>query len=123
MVGSKGELANVVVALKGMEGKSTELPDLAAVMDQKNCEYSPVILAVQTGQKIDVKNSDPTLHNVHAIPTVAGNSEKNRAQPPNAPDLMFTFQKPENFMKFDATFIIGCSRGSVFLITVFRGDG
>jgi plastocyanin len=100
VVGSKGELANVVVALKGMEGKSTGASAPAAVMDQKNCEYSPVILAVQTGQKIDVKNSDPTLHNVHAIPTVAGNAEKNQAQPPNAPDLMFTFQKPENFMKF-----------------------
>jgi plastocyanin len=100
VVGSKGELANVVVALKGMEGKSTGASAPPAVMDQKNCEYSPVILAVQTGQKIDVKNSDPTLHNVHAIPTVAGNAEKNQAQPPNAPDLMFTFQKPENFLKF-----------------------
>jgi plastocyanin len=100
VVGSKGELANVVVALKGMDGKSTGASASAAVMDQKNCEYNPVIMAVQTGQKIDVKNSDPTLHNVHAIPTVAGNSEKNQAQPPNAPDLMFTFQKPENFLKF-----------------------
>lgn len=100
VVGPNGEFANVVVALKGMEGKSTGASAAPVVMDQKNCEYNPVILAVQTGQKIAVKNSDPTLHNVHAIPTVAGNSEKNQAQAPNAPDLMFSFAKPENFLKF-----------------------
>jgi len=100
IVGSKGELANVVISLKGVEGKSTGASAQPVVMDQKNCEYNPVILAVQTGQKIAIKNSDPTLHNVHAVPTVAGNTEKNQAQAPNAPDLMFTFQKPENFLKF-----------------------
>ena len=100
IVGSKGELANVVVALKGMDGKSTGASAAPAVLDQKNCEYNPVIFAVQTGQKIAIKNSDPTLHNIHAIPTVAGNVEKNQAQAPNAPDLMFSFPKAENFLKF-----------------------
>jgi len=100
MVGSKGELANAVIALKGMDGKSTGASAAPAVLDQKNCEYSPVILAIQTGQKIAIKNSDPTLHNVHAVPTVGGNAEKNQAQAPNAPDLIFSFQKPENFLKF-----------------------
>jgi plastocyanin len=100
VVGPKGELANAVISLKGMEGKSTGASAAPEVMDQKHCEYNPVILAVQTGQKIAVKNSDPTLHNVHAVPTVAGNSEKNQAQAPNAPDLMFSFPKAENFLKF-----------------------
>jgi plastocyanin len=100
IVGSKGELANVVIALKGMDGKSTGASAAPAVLDQKNCEYNPVILAVQTGQKIAIKNSDPTLHNVHAVPTVAGNIEKNQAQAPNAPDLNISFPKAENFLKF-----------------------
>jgi plastocyanin len=100
IVGSKGELANAVISLKGMDGKSTGASAPPAVLDQLHCEYSPVILAVQTGQKIDIKNSDPTLHNVHAIPTVGGNQEKNQAQAPNAPDLMFSFPKAENFVKF-----------------------
>src|SRR5262249_9238755 len=43
VVGSKGELANVVIALKGMDGKSTGASAAAAVLDQKNCEYTPVI--------------------------------------------------------------------------------
>jgi len=100
VVGSKGELANAVISLKGMDGKSTGASAPAVLLDQKNCEYSPVILAVQTGQKVEIKNSDPTLHNVHAIPTVSGNLEKNQAQAPNAPDLTFSFPKAENFLKF-----------------------
>jgi|ERR1051326_191554 plastocyanin len=100
IVGPKGELANAVISLKGMDGKSTGASAAPEVLDQKNCEYNPVIMAVQTGQKVAVKNSDPTLHNVHAIPTVAGNTEKNQAQAPNAPDLMFSFPKAENFLKF-----------------------
>jgi len=100
IVGSKGELANAVIALKGMDGKSTGASAGPEVLDQKHCEYSPVIMAVQTGQKIAIKNSDPTLHNVHAIPTVGGNLEKNQAQAPNAPDLTFSFPKAENFVKF-----------------------
>jgi len=100
VVGSKGELANAVISLKGMDGKSTGASAPAVLLGQKNCEYSPVILAVQTGQKVEIKNSDPTLHNVHAIPTVSGNLEKNQAQAPNAPDLTFSFPKAENFLKF-----------------------
>jgi len=100
IVGSKGELANAVIALKVMDGKSAGASAAPVVLDQKNCEYNPVIMAVQTGQKVAVKNSDPTLHNVHAIPTVGGNSEKNQAQAPNAPDLNFSFSKAENFLKF-----------------------
>jgi len=100
VVGSKGELANAVISLKGMDGKSAGASAAPALLDQKNCEYNPVILAVQTGQKISVKNSDPTLHNIHAIPTVTGNTEKNQAQAPNAPDLSFSFSKAENFLKF-----------------------
>lgn len=98
-VGPKGELADVVVMLKGA-GKSTGASAPAAMLDQKGCEYVPQILAVQTGQKIEVKNSDPVLHNVHAMPTVAGNPEQNQPQMQGSPDLTFTFDKPENFLKF-----------------------
>src|SRR4051812_12438424 len=46
VVGPKGEFANVIVALKGMDGKSTGASAAPEVMDQKNCEYHPVITAV-----------------------------------------------------------------------------
>jgi plastocyanin len=101
VVGPKGELADVVVSLQGISGKSTGASAPSVLLDQKGCEYIPSIFAVQTGQKIIVRNSDPVLHNVHDVPTEAsGNKEFNQAQVPNGPDLTFSFDKPENFLKF-----------------------
>ncbi len=101
VVGPKGELADVVVSVEGISGKSTGASAPAAVLDQKGCEYIPAIFAVQTGQKIVVKNSDPVLHNVHNVPGAgSGNKEHNQAQLPNGADLTFTFDKPESFLKF-----------------------
>ncbi len=100
VVGPKGELADVIVSVQGLSGKSTGASASPVLLDQKGCEYVPQILAVQTGQKITVKNSDPVLHNVHALPTVSGNPEDNKAQMPNGPDLSFSFSKPEDFLKF-----------------------
>lgn len=101
VVGPKGELANCVVALQGISGKSTGASAPAAVLDQKGCEYVPQILAIQTGQKLSVKNSDPTLHNVHFDPGAdSGNQSGNQAQVPGSPDLTFSFAKPEMFIRF-----------------------
>ena len=101
VVGAKGELADVVVSVQGISGKSTGASAPPVVLDQKGCEYIPSILAVQTDQKILVKNSDPVLHNVHTVPAEgSGNKEKNEAQLPNGPDLTFSFAKPESFLKF-----------------------
>ena len=80
VVGAKGELADVVVSLKGVTGKSTGASQPPVVLDQKGCLYTPQILAIQTGQKLIVKNSDPCIHNVHATPTVPGNPESNQVQ-------------------------------------------
>jgi plastocyanin len=100
VVGPKGELADVVVALQGIAGKSIGDSAPAAVLDQKACEYVPQIMAVQTGQKIVVKNSDQVMHNVHDVPAVTGNAEVNKAQLPGSADLTFTLGKPEMFVKF-----------------------
>ena len=101
VVGEKGELADVVVSLQGISGKSTGASAPPVVLDQKGCEYVPSILAVQTDQKIQVKNSDPVLHNVHDVPDAgSGNKERNEAQLPNGGDLTFSFSKPEMFLKF-----------------------
>jgi len=98
VVGSGGELADVIVYLKGVPSASTGASASPVVLDQKGCLYSPQILAVQTGQKVIVKNSDPCVHNVHTKP--GANSEQNQVQMPNGADLTFTFDKPEPFLKF-----------------------
>ncbi|HUZ08338.1 MAG TPA: DUF2012 domain-containing protein [Candidatus Paceibacterota bacterium] len=104
VVGQKGELADVLVSLKDANGKnitgqSTGPSQPAALLDQKGCLYTPQILAIQTGQKLLVRNSDQCVHNVHTVSTV-GNPEHNEAQLPGGPDLNFTFPKPEMFMTF-----------------------
>ena len=105
VVGKNGGLADAVVLLKDADGedvtgKSTGASAPPAVLDQKGCLYVPTILAVQTGQKIIVKNSDPCVHNVHCTPTVAGNEEQNDAQMPGGEDLTYTFPKQEMFLCF-----------------------
>jgi plastocyanin len=102
VVGANKGLKDVVVYLSGasLKGKSTGASAKPLEIDQKGCEYVPYIATVQTGQKIVVKNSDPVLHNVHSSPTAAGNEEKNAPQPAGYQDLTFSFNTPEDFLKF-----------------------
>ncbi len=99
-VNDKAQLADVVVSLKGAGVKASGAPATPVVLDQVGCEYVPYVAAVQAGQKLLVKNSDPFMHNVHALPAAAGNKEANKAQMPKAPDLEFAFATPEPFLKF-----------------------
>ncbi len=100
VVGESGELADVFVHIKdGLTGKSFP-PASPALLDQKGCEYVPYVLGLQTGQKLLVRNSDPMMHNVHPLPKVSGNKESNKAQMPKAPDLEYTFEKPEIFVTY-----------------------
>jgi plastocyanin len=98
VVDANGNLADVVVSIKGISGKSTGASAPAVELDQKGCLYTPQILAIQTGQKLVVKNSDPCVHNVHTKPTE--NPESNQVQMPGGADLTYTFAKPEPFLKF-----------------------
>ncbi len=100
VVGAGGELADTVVMLKGITGKSTGAAAAPLMIDQKGCEYLPYVAVAQTGQKISVKNSDPMMHNVHPTPITAGNKEDNKAQFPGGADLHFEFPKAENFLRF-----------------------
>ena len=110
VVDANGGLADVFVSLKSVTGtfaldKIAELfvfepPETPVIIDQVGCEYVPYVLAVQAGQKIVVKNSDPVFHNVHPTPRVEGNPESNKAQLPNGKDLHFVFNQPEKFLRF-----------------------
>ncbi len=104
VVGAGGELADVVVSLKGISGKSTGASAAAVTLDQKGALYTPQIVAIQTGQKLVVKNSDPLVHNVHMEPTVKENignpARLNQVQMQGGADLNYTFDQPELFLKF-----------------------
>jgi plastocyanin len=100
VTGTNGELADAIVMLKNVKGDSKGSDAPPVVIIQKGCLYSPQILAVQTGQKIIVKNADTVFHNVHVQPAVEGNAERNDSQIPGGADLTFSFDSPENFLRF-----------------------
>jgi Carboxypeptidase regulatory-like domain len=99
VVGPNHGLGDVIVYLKNVD-KSTGPSQPPAVLDQHWGLYHPQILAIQTGQKLLVKNSDDCMHNVDAQPTVSGNPASNQMQPPGSSPLVFTFPKPEMFITF-----------------------
>ena len=76
------------------------MSDKPALIDQIGCEYTPYVSAVQAGQKLLVRNSDQTFHNVHPMPQVPGNKEENKAHLAGTPDLSFTFESQEIPLKF-----------------------
>lgn len=89
-----------MVSVQDVSGKSTSPSAPPLVIEQKGCQYQPYVAAVQTGQKITVKNDDPVMHNVHTTPGNSSNKEQNKAQQPNGADRSFSFEAPEEFMRF-----------------------
>lgn len=82
VVSKDGGLANAFVYLKAAPaGKTYTPPADMPVLDQVNCMYEPYVSGVMVNQKFKIKNSDSLMHNVHAIPKVAGNKEFNVGQP------------------------------------------
>lgn len=94
LVGSDGALQNVFVYVKdGLTGRTYPPPSTAVVLDQKGCRYTPHVFGVQVGQALEIVNSDPTLHNVHALPKI--NAEFNFGQPVENMRSRRTFARPE----------------------------
>lgn len=101
VVSTDGGLADVFVHIvKGLENRNFLPPEKALVLDQVGCVYVPYVGGAQVGQTLEVRNSDPLLHNVHPTPAVTGNPEYNKAQLPKAPPLLFRWNNPEVFLRF-----------------------
>ena len=89
-----GTLRNVFVYVKdGLGNRTFPAPSEPVVIDQRGCVYHPHVLGLVAGQKLSIKNSDPTNHNVHPMP--AQNREWNKSQPPGAPEMVEEFPRPE----------------------------
>ncbi len=99
-VGSDGKsLANVFVYVKdGLDNYVFDTPTKPATIDQKNCRYHPHVFGMMVNQPLEIINSDPTLHNIHALPK--GNSEFNNGQPIQGMKMTHTFDKPEVMVPF-----------------------
>ncbi len=91
-----GKLQNVFVYVKdGLGNRIYPAPSEPVVIDQKGCRYTPHVIGVQTGQPVRFINSDPTMHNIHMMPTVQGNDTVDISQPPNSGADTRVFHSPE----------------------------
>ncbi len=94
VVVDKGNLANVFVYVKdGLGNRTFDVPKEPVTLDQSGCRYHPHVLGVMAGQTVEIKNDDPTTHNIH--PTPKDNREWNESQPPQAAPIEKNFAREE----------------------------
>ncbi len=87
VVGASGGIENVVLYIsEGLPASAlAETATTEPVFDQKNCVYTPHVLALDVNQKFKVVTSDQTTHNIHPNPNpMTGNIPWNQSQPPGA---------------------------------------
>lgn len=94
-----GGLENVFVYVKdGLGNYIWDTPTEAVKLDQDGCRYHPHVFGIRVGQPLQIVNSDPTLHNIHAVPKI--NAEFNTAQPVEKMVTMHTFTAKEVMVPF-----------------------
>ncbi len=93
-----GKVGNVFVYVKSglPAGATYAAPSESVVIDQDGCLYKPRILGVMAGQNIDIKNSDPVLHNIKAVPKT--NRGFNISQPTAGMVSKRKFDQPEQMV-------------------------
>ena len=66
IVGANHAVKNVSVILDGISaGKPADTP--LAVLDNKACVFVPRVQTLTVGQTLELRNSDPILHDAHAL--------------------------------------------------------
>jgi hypothetical protein len=94
-------LASVFVYVKsGLPADAKYSPPTTPVtLDQKGCLYHPRVLGIMVGQPLEIRNSDPLLHNIKT------HSKENRpfniSQPTAGMTLNRTFTAPEVMLPFE----------------------
>jgi plastocyanin len=94
VIGPHNGLASAFVYIeKGLEGKAFAPPQTPQIIDQKGCWFRPHVLGVQSGQSLEIVNSDPVTHNIHPMPQL--NREWNHSQGAGDPPMNHKFTKAE----------------------------
>jgi plastocyanin len=94
IAGKHGELANVVVHINGLP--ATPPPAEKATLSQDDCMYRPRVQGIVDGQKLEIRNGDPVLHNVHTYE--GARTLFNVAQVPGTPNIEKTFEQKQGVM-------------------------
>ena len=89
-----GKLANVFVYVKeGLGNQSFAVPSTPVTLEQDGCRYKPHVAGIMAGQKLEIKNDDPTEHNIHAIGVQ--NDQWNESQMPKGAPIEKSFDHQE----------------------------
>jgi plastocyanin len=99
VAGPDNQLQNVFVYVKdGLGDRTFPAPKSPVKLDQVGCKYTPHVFGVQVGQPVEISNSDPTVHNVHAYAKT--NQEFNFSQVIKGRRDTRVFDKPEIMVPF-----------------------
>lgn len=94
VVNPNGTLRYAFVWIKDGLPKARWMPPQSnVVLDQSGCVYRPHVLALMVGQQMEIDNSDPVNHDVHAEAQI--NVPWNESQPPQADKKFKTFSRQE----------------------------
>jgi plastocyanin len=98
---NNGMFGNVFVYVKSglPAGAEYTAPSTPVVLDQSGCLYHPRVFGVMAGQPIEIRNSDPMLHNIKAVPDQ--NRGFNISQPREGMMTSRTFNAPEIMVPFE----------------------
>ena len=99
VVGDHQALQNVFVYVKdGLGSFGFPIPSEPVVLDQDKCRYTPRVLGVLVGQALQVRNSDPLLHNVRSNGVI--NQSFNKSTPIEGMSFNHTFATKEVMVPF-----------------------
>ncbi len=98
IVANSGKLQYALVYVKEGVTGSFPAPAEPVVLNQSGCMYEPHVFGIQVGQKLEILNSDSTLHNVNCQPKL--NKKFNIAQPTKGMKSVKTFDQPEAPISF-----------------------
>ena len=95
VAGAANALSNVFVYVSAgvPAGQTFTAPATPVVLDQDGCRYRPHVFGVMVGQAVEIRNSDPVLHNIKAV--AKRNRPFNVSQPNAGMKMTRTFAQPE----------------------------
>jgi len=98
-VGENQALQNVFVYVKdGLGSFGFPIPTEPVVLDQDKCRYTPRVVGVRVGQPLQVRNSDPLMHNVRSNGVI--NQAFNKSTPIEGMSFNHTFATKEVMVPF-----------------------
>jgi hypothetical protein len=66
VIGSHGGLRYAVVSVEDVHGGRKPERDVSLVLDNRGCRFDPHVQVAEVGQWLELRNSDPILHNADA---------------------------------------------------------